>query len=187
MGTKGRTSYRIGEQNAIHYLTFATVGWVDIFSRKVYKDIVIDSLRYCIQHKGLVLYSYVIMSNHVHLIARANEGFKLSDILRDFKRHTAKQILATIHEEAESRREWLLKVLRNYGAQNNKNKEYQVWRQDNHPIELYTNPVIDQKIEYIHMNPVTAGIVANPEDYLYSSARNYAEMDSLIEIDNIEG
>jgi REP element-mobilizing transposase RayT len=69
MGTKGRTSYKIAYQNAIYYLTIATVEWLDIFSRKVYKNILIDSFQYCIKNKGLVLYSYVIMSNHIHFIA----------------------------------------------------------------------------------------------------------------------
>ena len=184
MGTKGRTSYRVGDQNALHYLTFATVNWVDIFTRRVYKDILIDSLKYCIEHKGLVLYSYIIMSNHVHLIARAEEGYKLSDILRDFKRHTAKQILQTIQAETESR-EWLLEVMKEAGSQNSKNKTYQVWRQDNHPVELYSNEVIEQKLNYIHNNAVEEGIVQNAEDYLYSSARNYAELDSVLEVEFI--
>jgi hypothetical protein len=71
------------------------------------------------------------------------------------------------------------------GSSNSNNKSYQVWRQDNHPIELYTNSVIDQKIEYIHMNPVRAGIVQNPEEYIYLSARNYADLESSFDIEII--
>jgi putative transposase len=185
MGTKGRTSYRIGDQNGLYYLTIATVSWVDIFTRKVYKDIVIESLSYCRQQKGLELYSYVLMSNHIHLIARAKEGFKLSDILRDFKRHTAKQILYAIQNTSESRSEWLLKVFEEAGSLNSKNEIYQVWRQDNHPVELHSNEVIDQKIDYIHNNPVEAGVVENPQEYLYSSARNFVELPALIEINRM--
>jgi REP element-mobilizing transposase RayT len=85
--SKGFTSYRIGDQNALHYLTFATVNWIDVFTGKKYRDVLIDSLAYCRKEKGLELYGYVIMSNHVHLIARAKEGFELSNILRDFKKH----------------------------------------------------------------------------------------------------
>ena len=69
----------------MHFLTFATVGWIDIFTRKIYKDILIESLQYCQREKGLELYSYVIMTNHVHLIARAKTDFKLSDILEILK------------------------------------------------------------------------------------------------------
>lgn len=169
----------------MHYLTIVTVEWVAIFTRKVYKNILVDSLQYCIEHKGLVLYSYIIMSNHLHFIAKAKEGFLLSDILRDFKRHTAKQILKTIKEEPESRREWLIKVMEEAGSKNNKNKTYQLWQQDNHPIELFTDAVIEQKLNYIHVNAVEEGLVQNPEDYVYSSARNYADMPALLEIAKI--
>ena len=184
MGTKGTTRYRIWDQNALNYITIATVYWIDIFTRRIYKDIVINSLDYCRREKGLVLNAYVIMSNHLHIIVRAREGFKLSNIIRDFKRHTAKRIIKEIKENIkESRTEWILELLQRAGAENSKNKMYQFWRQDNHPIELYTNTVIEEKLNYIHNNPVKAGVVENSEDYLFSSARNYAEMEALIEID----
>lgn len=183
MDTKGITSYRIGDQNALYYITIATVGWVDIFTRRRNKEILIESLQYCQKNKGLELYGFCIMINHIHMICRAREGFQLSDILRDFKRHTAKHLFNSITGETESRREWILAILENAGSKNKKNKKYQVWRQDNHPIELYTNEVIDQKLDYIHNNPVEEGFVVHPEDYLFSSARNYANIDTLLEID----
>lgn len=126
------------------------------------------------------------MTNHLHIICKAKDGYSLSDILRDFKRHTAKSILLTLKNEPESRREWILKLLKKAGSGNQKNKEYQIWRQDNHPIELFSNKLIDQKLEYIHNNPVAVGIVASPEDYLYSSARNYSSMDAVMEVDILE-
>lgn len=183
--TKGFTSYRIGDQNALHYLTFATVNWIDVFTGKKYRDVLIDSLAYCRKEKGLELYGYVIMSNHVHLIARAKEGFSLSNILRDFKKHTSKQIIKLIQEEPESRKEWLLQIMAEHGAKNDKNKTYQLWRNDNHPIELHTNAVIKQKLDYIHNNPVESGIVEKPEEYLYSSARNYSGLDSVMITDTL--
>lgn len=181
--SKGTTSYRIGDQNELHYLTFSTVGWVDIFTRKRYKDIVVDSLRYCQLSKGLELYSWVLMSNHIHLIARAKEGCRLSDILRDFKKHTSKQVIKAIQEERESRREWLLSEMLKAGQANSKNSKYQLWRNDNHPIALYSNEVINQKLDYIHSNPVAEGIVEKAEDCLYSSARNYAGQEGLLVVD----
>lgn len=183
MPTKGFTSYRIYDQNALYYLTFGTVGWIDVFTRKAYKDMLIDSFRYCQLHKGLELFAYVIMSNHIHLIARAKEGFQLSDILRDFKKHTCKQIIKAIQEEGESRREWMLKLLAEAGQGNHKNKTWQLWRNDNHPIELYSPSVMDQKLDYIHNNPIKAGIVDNAEDYLYSSARNYCVEPGMFEVE----
>ncbi len=104
MGTRGTTSYRIGDQNALHFITIATVYWLDLFTMRRMKDILIDSFQYCRQNKGFELYGYCIMTNHLHLICRAKEGFQLSDILRDFKRHTAKHIILSIQNEPESRR-----------------------------------------------------------------------------------
>ena len=167
------------------FLTFATVGWVDVFTRKIYKDILIDSLAYCQKEKGLELYSYVIMTNHVHLVARAKEGFTLSDILRDFKKHTSKTIVKAIINESESRREWLLKLLAEAGQQNSKKTNYQLWRNDNHPIELYSEDVINQKVNYIHNNPVEEGIVEREEDYIYSSARDFIGKKGLLELESL--
>lgn len=170
--TKGTTSYRIKNEEGLYYLTFATVEWIDVFTRKRYKDIVVESLRYCPKEKGLALYSWVLMSNHMHLIVKAKEGYKLSAIIRDFKKFTAQQIIKSIKEEPESRREWLLSEMLKAGKANSKEQTYQLWRNDNHPIELYNNEVINQKINYIHKNPVEEGIVIKAEDYLYSSTND---------------
>jgi len=182
--SKGTTSYRIKDENTLYYLTFSTVEWLDVFTRKSYKDVIVDSLAYCRKEKGLELYSWCLMSNHIHLVAKAKEGFKMSGILRDFKKYTSKIILKKIQEEPESRRSWLLPIMRESAIKNSKIQAYQLWRNDNHPIVLYTTEVIEQKMKwYIHQNPVEAGIVVNAEDYLYSSARSYAELDNLLEID----
>jgi putative transposase len=176
------TKYTIKDKNAAHYLTMTIVGWVDIFTRKIYRDIVIDSLKYCQKEKGLELYGYIIMSNHIHLIARAGEGFSLSAIIRDFKKHTCRQIINAIEKETESRREWMLGIFGLAGKSNSNNKEFQVWKQDNHAVELYSNYVIIKKLDYLHNNPARAGLVNKPEDYKYSSACNYADMEGLLEI-----
>ncbi len=181
--TKGTTSYRIKDETALYYLTFATVGWIDVFTRKRYKDIIVESLQYCQEEKGLELYSWVLMSNHIHLIVKAKEGCKLSAIIRDFKKFTSKQIIKSIQEEPESRKEWLLSIMLDAGKQNSKKQTFQLWRNDNHPIELYNNEVIDQKIKYIHNNPVVEEIVEKAEDYIYSSARNYMGEVGLLTIE----
>ena len=105
---------------------------------------------------------YVIMSNHIHLIAQT-QGYDLSDTLRDFKKFTSKAIIKAVQEEAESRREWMLELFRYFGKRNSDNREFQVWQQDNHPVALWSLPVIWQKLNYIHLNPVRAGWVAQPE------------------------
>lgn len=178
------TGYQIKDQSACYFLTLQVVHWADIFTRPSYRDLIIESLNFCRRNKGLEIYAYVIMSNHLHLVVRSNEN-SLSNTIRDFKKFTTKQIINTIQTEPESRREWMLVIFGKAGKSNLNNKNYQVWRQDNHTIELYTNSVIDQKINYIHMNPVRAGIVEKAEDYIYSSARNYAELDYVLEIELI--
>lgn len=89
-------SYPIRNQQGLYFLTFTVVSWVDIFTRPVYKDLVMDSLRHCQQHKGLELYAYCLMTNHLHLIARAAEGHELSGIVRDFKKFTARALFKDI-------------------------------------------------------------------------------------------
>ena len=173
--------YQIKDQEAAYYLTLQVVEWADIFSRQIYRDIIIDSFRFCQQNKGLEIYAYVIMTNHIHLLAKTINA-NLSDVLRDLKRHTSKKIIETIDATDESRRKWLKMVFGYAARQHQRNNEYQVWTHENHAIEIYSNNLIEQKINYIHNNPVRAGIVEKAEDYLYSSARNYSEKDSLIDI-----
>nr|WP_319399905.1 transposase [uncultured Carboxylicivirga sp.] len=176
------TGYQIKEQTALYYLTLQIVDWVDIFTRPVYRDIAIKSLKHCIEHKGLQIFAYVIMSNHMHLVAHSSTG-DLSNTIRDFKKYTAKRIIDTIEYIPESRREWMLNQFRFNAKKHKRNSNYQVWTHENHAIVLYSNNFIAAKIEYIHNNPVRAKIVQNPEDYLYSSARNYASLSSVLDIE----
>jgi putative transposase len=181
------TRYKFDNPSGVYFISFATVGWTDVFTRMAYKDIFVESLRHCQQHKGLELYAWCLMTNHVHLVAKANGTPSMSDILRDLKKFTSKQILRAIAENPqESRREWLLTMFRNAGRFNSNNTDYQFWRQDNHPIELYTAYVMKQKIDYVHENPVKEGFVEHPHEYLYSSARNYAEIPGLLEVTVVE-
>jgi len=169
------TKYKFWDQDKLYFVTFATVGWVDVFTRPIYRDILIDSLKYCQLNKGLEIYTYCIMSNHIHMIIGRHGKYNLEEILRDFKKFTSVKILKLITENSEeSRKEWMLKIFSDAGRSNSNNRNYQFWQQQNHPIELSDNKMMDQKLEYIHNNPVQAGIVLSPEEYLFSSAKNYA-------------
>ena len=149
------------------------IGWVDVFTRKIYRDILLDSIRFCQENKGLLLHCWCLMSNHIHLIA-STRNHDLSDVLRDFKKFTSKTLITAITENPqESRKSWMLEIFQSEGAKNSRNKNYQFWRQDNHPEELYSPSFVYQKINYIHNNPVEAGIVDHPWEYVYSSARDY--------------
>lgn len=180
--------YKIREQEGLYFLTCSVVGWVDIFTRQVYRDIVLESLQYCQQQKGLHLHAYVIMSNHIHLIAWAEQQPKidLPAILRDFKKFTAKRIYEAIQQESESRREWLLYLFQYFAGKHHPDQHFHFWQNDNHPIQLWSKAVLLQKLTYIHQNPVRAGLVEQPEHYLYSSARNYSGYTYLLEVELLD-
>ena len=124
------SKYKVGEDAIAHFVTFAVVGWIDVFSREQYKEIFVNSLQYCQQHKGLTLHAWVIMTNHVHLIISSNTN-KIEDIVRDLKKYTSKQIIKAIQENpTESRKEWMLNLFSFAGKNNNNNKDHQFWKQD---------------------------------------------------------
>jgi len=176
------TGYQIYNPANAYYLTLTVVDWVDVFTRKVYRDIILDSFSYCRANKGLRVWAYVIMTNHVHCILSAKNN-NLSDILRDLKRHTASTILKEIQTPKESRRDWMMKRFEFAAKTNVRNNMHQFWIHDNHAKELITADFTAQKLNYIHFNPIRAGFVENAEDWLYSSASNYLFQPSLMEID----
>ena len=176
-------SYQIKDQSAPHFITCQVVGWADVFSRQAYRDIIIESLRFCVENKDLIIYAYVIMTNHIHLLVRSN-GNNLSDIIRDFKRFTANRILYEVeHSIEESRKEWLEMIFEYYAKYNKRADKRQFWTHENHAVELSTNDMIDSRLDHIHENPVKAGWVEKPEDYLYSSARNYAGLNGMLDVE----
>lgn len=132
----------------------------------MYVDILFENLRYCQKHKGLKIYAWVIMSNHCHLILRV-EGFKLSDVIRDFKKHTAKKIVEAIEKnEKESRKKWLLWLLK-------KDEGIWFWEEGYHGVEIADKDRFDSKANYIHLNPVRAGMVEKEEEYRLSSCADF--------------
>jgi REP element-mobilizing transposase RayT len=176
--------YQIKDQHALYFLTFQIVFWVDIFTRADHRDVILESLSFCRQQKELELYAYVIMSNHVHLICK-REHLPLSDFVRDFKKYTSYRILQEINksEHHESRKNWLLDKFSYAARRNARNSNYQLWTHENHAVELTSNKMTEQRRDYIHENPVRAKLVEFPEEYLYSSARNYSGRKALIDID----
>ena len=177
-----KEGYVIRDQILPHFITATVVDWVDVFSRKIYRDVVIDCFDYCIKNKGMILYSYVIMSNHIHMVVQSNEG-KLSDLLRDFKKFTSKTILDKIQSAPESRKDWMLERFKLATESHSRNKNFQLWQYGNHAEEIYSEKFMWSKINYIHFNPVRAGIVLRPQDYIYSSSSNYIDNSGIIKIE----
>ena len=175
--------YLIRDQRAVYFLTITVIDWIGVFSRKEYKIIIVDSLNYCIENKGLTVFAWVVMSNHIHLVVKANDGYELSSIIRDFKKFTAKSIISAIKEIGESRRVWMLNKMEFAGRRLKRIKKYKFWKDANHAIELTDNYLTDQKINYIHENPVKAMIVAQAEHYLFSSALDYAGEKGFVKVE----
>jgi putative transposase len=162
-----------------YFLTLTVVGWIDVFTRKIYNDKIIESLMFCVNHKGLEIFAYVIMPSHVHLVVRSLAG-NLPGIIRDFKSFTAKEIIKLIENEpGESRREWLLYMFKFHARNYKRNKQYIFWQKTNHSIELSYPEIMNQKIEYIHNNPVEAGYVTEPEKWNYSSVNELSALKVL--------
>ena len=176
--------YKFSESTGAYFISFATVYWIDVFTRDVYFSIITSSLDYCRKNKGMEIYGYCIMPSHIHLIFRSAEADP-SGLIRDFKGFTSRKMLKTIEQNAqESRREWLMWMFEKAGKKNSNVKNQQFWQQNNKPIELWSLKVFEQKLNYIHNNPVISGFVTDPVDWKYSSARNYATNDrTILEID----
>ena len=177
--------YKLRDQTLPHFITATVVDWVDVFTRKNYRDIVVECLDFCIREKGMVLYGYVIMSNHIHMVVQSNNG-ELSNLIRDFKKFTATKILEKIQSEPESRREWILERFKLAAESHTRNKNYQFWKYGNHPEEIYSNTFMWSKLDYIHLNPVRAGIVEKASHYIYSSASNYVSDNGLLKIEKAD-
>jgi len=181
------SKYKFHDPEGTYFVTMTVVDWIDVFTRPIYKDIVAGSLIYAIKHKGLVLHAWVIMSNHVHFIISSRPKHNLPDIFRDMKKFTSKRIIKEIEtNKDESRKKWMMKIFKSHGIRNPNNKDIQFWQQDNHPIELGTNKMIDQRLDYLHNNPVKGNIVNKAEYYVYSSAIDYVGGKSLIPLELID-
>lgn len=159
----------------MYFISFAVVGWLDVFTRNEYKDLLIESIAFRQQNKGLEVHAWCIMSNYVHLVFRSVNGQKPELLIGDLKKFTSQSIVKSILENPrESRKEFLLDFFKKEAEISSNVKHYQFWRHDNKPIELWSNKVIQQKIDYVHNNPVEEGLVYKAEDYVYGSASDYA-------------
>lgn len=177
--------YKFHNKQGLYFVSFATVYWIDVFTRQLYFDVLSDSVIYCRVHKGMELYCYCFMPSHVHFIFRsANE--QPMELLQDFKRYTSKKVIEAIENNPqESRKEWLLWMFKRAGKKRGNISKHQFWQHHNKPIELWSEKVIKQKIDYIHNNPIESGFVTNAVDWKYSSARNYQDDNTILEIDSV--
>ncbi len=175
-------NYKFHNPEGVYFVSFAVVEWIDVFTRNEYKDILLESLAFCQKNKGLEVFAWCIMPNHMHLVFRSAGDNKPEDLLGDFKRFTSRAIVQAIMDNPkESRRNWLLEQFKKAATQSSNVKHHQFWRHDNKPIEIWSNKVLVEKIRYIHNNPVEEGLVFKPENYVYSSARDYSGEQGLLD------
>ncbi|MFP4293398.1 MAG: REP-associated tyrosine transposase [Cyclobacteriaceae bacterium] len=161
---------RKANTNYPYFITCTVVQWIDIFTRSIYADVLVKSLQYCQEHKGLEIYAYVIMPSHIHMIVRHEEG-QLDKVIGHFKSFTAKEMLKLISSsQEESRKKWLLHMFAYAARFHRQHATYMFWQYTKHPVELNSNYLIQQKTDYIHQNPLKAGYVTEASSWYYNSA-----------------
>jgi putative transposase len=173
----GRNRYLITEPNKPHFMTCTVVEWLPVFTRPETVQVILDCWRYQREHAGLKLYGYVILENHLHLIAQS-PNLRVS--MSSFKSYTARKIID--HLQAKQV-DYLLKRLRFAKRAHKEDREFQFWQEGVHAELVFSEALMREKLAYIHMNPVKRGYVREPKHWRYSSAVNYAEGEGLIEID----
>lgn len=204
--------HRVIYPDTVYFVTFRVIDWVDVFTREEYKYIITDSLDYCRRSKGLYLYAWVLMTNHLHLIVSHEiDNDHLWKVLGDFKKFTSKKIIDTvINNSQESRIRWMLPHFEEQNIMNNSYASCSVSKSNNYNVRV-TNPHgldgrhgrghyhlwqrgidryciynikhLRQKLDYLHANPVRAGIVNEPYNYRFSSSPNYCGEKGIIDID----
>ena len=175
--------YKFHDKEGLYFVSFATVYWMDVFVRDHYFWEMAKSLDFCRKELGMELYCWCIMPSHVHLIIRSKEG-EPGKTMGSMKKHTSKEMQTLIEENpVESRKEWMLWMMERAGAKNSNVEKRQFWQQHNKPIALWSPEVIQQKVNYIHNNPVEAGFVLEPWHWKYSSAIDYSGGKGIIDID----
>ena len=174
--------YKFHDNDKLYFISFATVHWIDVFIREEYYQIIIDSWKHCQENKGLEIYGWCIMPSHEHMIIGSKKN-KLEDIVRDMKKHTSLELKEAIKNNIqESRKEWIIWMMERAGKKNGNNSNWQFWQQHNKPLEIKDQEMFDKTLDYIHQNPVVAGFVTRPEDWKYSSARDFCGMRGLVEL-----
>ena len=175
--------YKFHDQDKLYFISFATVHWIDVFVREEYMNIMIDSFKFCQEKKGLEIYGWCIMPSHIHMIIGSSKN-KMEDIVRDMKSHTSTTLRKAISNNVqESRKEWIIWMMERAGKKNGNNNDWQFWQQHNQPLVIKDQEMFDKVLDYTHLNPVMSGFVSKPEDWKYSSAKDFCGIKGLIELD----
>jgi putative transposase len=178
-----RSRYRFVDNDGVYFLTCTVVAWIPALIQPRMAQCVVDNLRYCQKHKGMRIYAYVIMDNHLHFVA---QGAGLTSVIQSFKSYTAHRLVEIAQDLGQ---DWLMSQFRFYKAPHKTTSSFQVWQEGSHPQVIESSRVLLQKMEYIHNNPVRRGWVAAPEHWQWSSAAWYAgdRAGALLQVDEVPG
>ncbi|MEO5889390.1 MAG: hypothetical protein ABIQ31_04015 [Ferruginibacter sp.] len=181
--------YKFADSKGLYFTTSTVVGWSDVFTRELYKTILLDSIRYWQFNQGLIIHAWVLMTNHFHTICSCNNGKDLGAIWRNSKSFTAMKLIdAIINNPKESRKEQLLYTFEKAVTKTNNNTRFKFWEHENYPVLLENTKMYNQRLNYLHWNPVTAGFVSEPLHWLYSSAIDYfTDQKGLLDIVILDG
>jgi putative transposase len=175
--------YKFHDNDKLYFISYAVVYCIDVFIRDEYKQELINSWQHCMENKGLQIYSWCIMTSHVHLIIGTVGQKKLDEIVGETKSYTSTRLKKIISDHPqESRKEWMMWMFERAGKKNSNNNDWQFWQQHNKPLEIKDQEMFDNTLNYIHDNPVVAGFVNKPEDWIYSSARDFCGVKGLVEL-----
>lgn len=166
--------YKVRDSEEVHFVTFTIIDWIDLFTRDRYGYIMVDSLNYCIEHKGLVVYAYVIMPSHVHMLI-SSHGEPIPVIGRDLKKFTSKRFAEAMMDSGESRSKWLEDKFSFASRKLRRGKDYKVWKDGYNPKIMDRMDKLEAVFNYIHYNPVAAGYVTGERSWKFSSARAYED------------
>jgi REP element-mobilizing transposase RayT len=173
----GRSRYKIYEPTYPHFMTCTVLHWIALFTRKDSVGILFESFRYLQQNDDFKLYAYVILENHLHIVAQSND---IAKSMAKFKRHTARELIKLLHKENAKT---ILEQLAFYKKAHKSDRTYQVWQEGLQPKLIQTDAMMISKINYIHQNPVKRGYVDEAVHWRYSSARDYEGMSGLLEVE----
>ena len=176
-----RDRYKIIEKDQLYFLTMSVVEMISIFTNPDYMNIIIENFQFYQKEQHLKIYSYVIMDNHLHIIASHKDN--LVQKIQNFKSFTAKKILKKLQSD---KKKWVLDLFELYKKKYKIKSKYQFWQEGNHPKQIQNVEMFNQKVEYIHYNPVKRGLVSNELDWIYSSARDFAGLEGIFGLDKLD-
>lgn len=174
--------YKVFDGDEVYFVTFTIVDWIKVLDDDSYKQLIIDAIKYYQINRGLVVYAFCIMPNHVHMIVQATGKSNISEILRDLKKITSRQIVKKLEQQKQESHQYMLKRFADAGEPLKRITNYKVWQDGNRAKLVYSNKFLMEKLNYIHNNPIEYGLCSQPWEYKYSSAVNYAEKDSVLDV-----